>query len=1290
MAGRGSDVLLYSLPWLFKPEQNFAGTLASPMSIAVGDLDKTPDSAGNNHDEIVTAYVNTTLAVQLNVANYSASSNPNPTPSLATLTLTHAVSMYGTILPSDNLLGVTIGDFNGDGMSEIAIVHLQDDQTGWLTIVTYSTDDRGDHRLQEASAIPLHLLQPAPAGFIATVSIAAGDLDGDGQRDELIVGLGEYKKTQPGTPNTTGVIYTRIYQGDPDLNMTEIQNGRLGLSTPFPFNLLSPSEHPRQQVITGLFKFDPSHGYGFGRRQFALGWNNPNGTFSVRAYDTPVNAQGNITGVVGLTNIHTFGSPDFPTNQNFAIGAGNFRGNTKPDSPLWQIGYNFQYHYFPGNSDNYALAILEIEGGNLVDRRGCLCGEILRGQQVRMPVVAYDYDGDSLYLGSPVHIVVTNVRNTSFVLQEPPKHAYYDNREMLDGHLNPDYTKIVNVSRLDGFNVQMKDSNQKTFTSKTNDTTDWAIGGSAAVSAKVTVKTGFDFGLAKAGVQSVTEVSGKGSYDYTQHKDDYNNDFHSRTVTHTGATERDDFITGKAQTLDIWRYRIYGTTPQPDAKNGFSDMVLPGNFTDFDLGGLGLDGYQPLHENGNILSYPSVFGASNNLPDDLGSFTIPCPKPGDPSCNKDNTKTVTAPLIEPQRAQFGGTSGATMLEYTDSAVRGNTLTFNKTLAESDDVKQSFTGYAKAAVGPDISTGVSVAVNFHNSNSWGGSHTGEATTNQTTGITLNRQSGDSSKAYLFDVIFYKTKDGTIKAAHTTDVTGDATGQHFWSGFYGAKPDAALNLPARFFFANGAWQPNTIISRKKLRGFFLTRPEINPVTNAYDYLPGAATAGDKVRVAAHVYNYSTGKPLYHLLVRFQAVEIAPVTDRDIGTRETIGETEVSQLDPLQNTLAAVVWDTTGFGGANPGKSNAYRIYVVLDPNNAIDETYETEDPTKCYPWMSVPSVVSSNVCSDPKNIVGLDPGQNNEGWGLATVIMPNREGEPPTLLSADSFLDDESVAMLSEGKLVTRKAEAVLERPVQLQFAVHSDQDHGAFGDLFIYDGDPAKGGTLLAIKAVHLGNTNGSYVWFDWIPRVPGKHKIFAQLQSHANDPNLENHTDTLDVQVSGRGLIEPICCATISTFKGKAEKVGSGLAHGKVSLSGTVTRVGTVDLRAATVTLQDLLNEADGAGELVQGPGGGELLPLTLLARPGSKANEAIFETSSGAQPKVRVELKQRDPEKGELEFSIKAERVLVRSPVRCQGAGEPRTLLTTSLTLNEGIQGPTEVSIESSWQCRSNELRTP
>jgi len=57
--------------------------------------------------------------------------------------------------------------------------------------------------------------------------------------------------------------------------------------------------------------------------------------------------------------------------------------------------------------------------------------------------------------------------------------------------------------------------------------------------------------------------------------------------------------------------------PGQDGLNPFYDVVFPGQTINFKASGLDLDWYQPLHENGNILSYP---GPANGAfsPTDVG------------------------------------------------------------------------------------------------------------------------------------------------------------------------------------------------------------------------------------------------------------------------------------------------------------------------------------------------------------------------------------------------------------------------------------------------------------------------------------------------------------------------------------------------------------------------------------------------------------------------------------------------------------------------------------------------
>ena len=151
--------------------------------------------------------------------------------------------------------------------------------------------------------------------------------------------------------------------------------------------------------------------------------------------------------------------------------------------------------------------------------------------------------------------------------------------------------------------------------------------------------------------------------------------------------------------------------------------------------------------------------------------------------------------------------------------------------------------------------------LHNSNSWSGMRTSESSTTSDTGITLNRSSGDSTQGYAFYPVFYTAQDGTIKVTHAAGVLESSTGRSFWAGLYGGKSDPALNLPSRFTPVYGpsnvliGWAPNYLSSRKKLRGFFLRNSTLNPVSDTYDLLSSTPLAGDKVRVEANVYNYST---------------------------------------------------------------------------------------------------------------------------------------------------------------------------------------------------------------------------------------------------------------------------------------------------------------------------------------------------------------------------------------------------------------------------------------------------
>jgi hypothetical protein len=168
------------------------------------------------------------------------------------------------------------------------------------------------------------------------------------------------------------------------------------------------------------------------------------------------------------------------------------------------------------------------------------------------------------------------------------------------------------------------------------------------------------------------------------------------------------------------------------------------------------------------------------------------------------------------------------------------------------------------------------------------------------------------------------------------------------------------------------------------------------------------------------------------------------------------------------------------------------------------------------------------------------------------------------------------------------------------------------------------------------------------------------------------------------------------TGSGTAERVGAG-RNGRVEVSGRFWLPVPTQLDLTTLTLTDLLNEVGGAGELTERnhavagvrEGGDRYLPITLHAHKGSNATGALYQTLPWERPSVKVEIENRDPISGLMEFSVVADDVSIDKPTECRGADEPTTQLATSFDLKFGSR-QVNVGAVLPWQCLGKELRTP
>jgi hypothetical protein len=1074
------------------------GTATDVFDIAVGDLDKVADLDGNNHDEVVVCFAtDSDNRVQVAVLDYTAST---PAPSDAVrpqTTTTYKILSYispNDVPPVDAMLSCAVGDFDGDGQNEIAVIGVSKEHL-WVHMLRYLIR-QGKPVLFDVSADGWR--PPSGWMWVGSVGVAAGDFNGD-SRDELAVSYVTRKLTGDGYPCLPSGCYTYVAS----VVVVKAQGGYqdLNLTLGGQYTMAASVETPRQQhwqllgaqVVSGLFKFDPSAGFDFSRRQLALAAN-----FNrLDGADLRIVALSVSNDLNTLSPIGTEMSVPYPANNtitsHFSLVAGGFTGNGDIKNPLWSLAIGTWV--VPSIFD---LRVLKIGASGPVVAFEKRYPQPVLAEFGRFPLVADDADGDSVYLGAPVHFTISDLVRPQFIFQEPPKHTAYLNKE------------VVNVSRLSTFYVELKDSKGTTFASKKTDTTDWNIGGSLGETASVTAQQGVENELADVKAKQNFEFALKVGYDYEGHEESYNSQYATRTLTFTDQTIADDLLVAELQTFDVWRYRAFGlslTDGQNQPLNSFYEIVLPGPKVTTRGGGLNFDWYQPVHENGNILSYP-VLTNNTFTPSDLGSFTLP-----------DKTKK-NEPLLPATLLAFDGTSGTVQLDFSQNSGGGSVRSSANTLAENLDVNVALE--ATAIVG---GTGSSVSstteFNLHNSNSWSNVTTSDSETNASTGITLVKAAGNANRAYNFAPVFYFAKDGTVKVVHAVSVLGNAAGRSFWASTYGQKPDPALNLPLRFErdltpFSE-TWLVNTLSSRKKIRGFFLRKAVLNTVTNDYDYLAKAPVEGDKVRLETRIYNYSTAQAVNNVKVRFQIIGYNDASDTEIpftscpaGTllhngRCTIGETFVS-LDPLAMRPVAITWDTSGFGPTTLGGAKEYRVYVVLDPDNSIEEIYEGDS-------------AGGATCSDPTNSgspIACNPGQNNEGYGVIAIAhapLPQASNKPP---HADARLRKGAIAAIDakRGTLFTDAVDAYLNRPLRIRVHVTADVSDRQHYHLLVYKGDPQQGGEVIASKVLQgIDAEDGDYTWFEWRPAQLGNVTLYAQLLEQEDDVIPGNGKAVLKVRV---------------------------------------------------------------------------------------------------------------------------------------------------------------------------------
>ncbi len=637
-------------------------------------------------------------------------------------------------------------------------------------------------------------------------------------------------------------------------------SGLAGLPSYFDFR--TPDNYPRIQLVSGVFRPDPTTSSLLTRKQLAGVWNSPQYCTWASTGETCSTESGWLSQYqlsIGhfaispdsnnIPQITQYGSDTFAAPQpgaraaqRFEVTAGGFRENATitGDTPaVWSLAINA---WFDNAQDYlYLQESYPLPGTDaihdLVGIQSFGIGIPPDGQS-RLALVNYDPDGESPYLGAPVHLTA-QITSPIRILEEPPKQTAW-----LNG-------KLVNLSRNDGFFTSLTTSTETAMTSSTTASANSTFSKSEAVTAGLTASyNAFD-----ASASFSVDDTAKFNQSYTNIASNFDRDASSKTFTDTLQAVADDYIDFQTQNLDVWRFRVYG--PQGESVGPgtypYYELTFPSAFETDSSPGVLVDWYNPVHENGNLLSYPAL--PASGRPDDVSptAYTV----------NGQIAPGVSDGLISPAKGYCisSGIKGSEQIEMTGVQDADSKVEWNKTNSWDNDTKISGTvGIGAVAWGLDLN--LSLDLDFSQNQSWSETASSENTLTGSQSILF--QQDQSTEPYNVYPVVYNSTAGVFKFIYYVglDVAGGSQTceTNYWTQTYGGAPDPALNLPDRFKWTeyNGnkdttTWAVEQTLDREQLRGF-----TVNKKSNLGNTIPIGSNPheGDIVWLSVPVYNYSVG--------------------------------------------------------------------------------------------------------------------------------------------------------------------------------------------------------------------------------------------------------------------------------------------------------------------------------------------------------------------------------------------------------------------------------------------------
>jgi hypothetical protein len=755
-----------------------------------------------------------------------------------------------------------------------------------------------------------------------------------------------------------------------------------------------------------------------------------------------------------------------------------------------------------------------------------------------------DMQHRSLRLGEPT-VARFAVSQPDITLGAPPMHVDYvvpaNESEATD--LNMSAIVFAGAGFSASYDTAVEGTNQSTQSSTTSFSTGVNVGGDADL--QIERRLWQVDGTLEGAIEAEYESSVENSFD-----------------TYAGAGLDASFETGfrdliyfQNRRMNVYAYPVLGSTSCPaDNPDCTSNQELPTYVLYSGMDRIrtakanldAIEWYQPPHEPGNILSYPATPGLL-----EAGRLMT------DPNFDLFGT------ALTPTNAVAFTDDSVETVRYEWSAGMGTDLSVGSSSTQGVDVSASASvriGRKKESGANESGVEVTLEGSYDQNSALETLQTSTQEIGASSGIEVSKPPTfrePSHYQYGYQGIVFGrpfpagtghepttsadlAATGILELAFTADPTSFASGD-WWSSLngYRSAPDVALNHPSRWdtFQSSGSpsdtclpaasggtslscvefqdppdfttgcedlsciWTNNFL----KMRGVFVSSADAEGGSQRQ-----AAVAGELLKLQLRVYNYSLTPmpPGTEVHVRFYCQPWNPRTNTANGSSVLIDEVV---HDPIPRfSTVSLNWDLVSTTFDTTGLDDSYQIFWAVvwmeDSNGQLVEEIEDHGLT------AVPGVLE-NIAGVP-----IEEHSNNVGfYNSVFYIFPPPEAGGASAgvaaLQASSGQDARAARVSLEQQQLRVRPERVEpggQADVSVSLHAEGDDAEGIF--VTFYDGDP-ESGELFDIERVAFIRAGDSYeARVGYHPHECGEHDIYAVVRSASNGlTDARTASTTLDV-----------------------------------------------------------------------------------------------------------------------------------------------------------------------------------